>query len=76
MFLEFFDLLRLRGVNVTINEWMMLMDALDKGLANSSLTGFYYLCRSVIIKSETEYDKFDQVFAEYFQNVAAVEDLP
>ena len=49
MFLEFFDLLRLRGVNVTINEWMMLMDALDKGLANSSLTGFYYLCRSVII---------------------------
>ena len=76
MFLEFFDLLRLRGVNVTINEWMMLMDALNRDLAKSSLTGFYYLCRSVLIKTETEYDKFDQVFAEYFQGVAAIEDLP
>lgn len=76
MFLEFFDLLRLRGVNVTINEWMMLMDALNRDLAKSSLTGFYHLCRSVLIKTESEYDKFDQVFAEYFQGVAAIEDLP
>ncbi len=76
MFLDFFYLLKARGVNVTINEWMMLIDALDQGLAKSSLTGFYYLCRSVLIKSETEYDKFDQVFAEYFQNVTSMEDLP
>ena len=76
MFLEFFYLLRARGLEVTINEWMTLIEALDRGLAHSSLTGFYHLCRSILIKSESEYDKFDQVFAEYFQGVETPEDLP
>lgn len=76
MFLDFFYLLRARGVDVTINEWLLLIEALDKGLAQGSLMKFYQLCRSVLIKSETEYDKFDMVFAEYFKDVAAQEDLP
>ncbi len=76
MFLEFFYLLRARGLEVTINEWMTLIEALDRGLAHASLTGFYHLCRSILIKSESEYDKFDQVFAEYFQGVETPEDLP
>ena len=69
MFLEFFYLLRAKGLEVSINEWLSLISALDKGLAGSSLTGFYYLCRSIIIKTEADYDKFDAVFAEYFQGV-------
>ena len=76
MFLEFFYLLRAKGLEVSINEWMILVEALDKGLAHSSLTGFYHLCRSILIKSESEYDKFDAVFAEYFKNVQTPEDLP
>ena len=76
MFLDFFYLLRQRGLEVSINEWMLLMEALDKGLANHSLTGFYYLCRSILVKSESEYDKFDSVFAEYFKDVETPEDLP
>lgn len=76
MFLEFFYLLRARGLEVSINEWMILVEALNKGLANSSLMGFYHLCRSILIKSESEYDKFDAVFAEYFKNVQTPEDLP
>ena len=32
MFLEFFYLLRARGLEVSINEWMTLVEALDKGL--------------------------------------------
>ena len=43
MFLEFFYLLRAKGLDVSINEWMLLVEALDKGLAESSLTGFYNL---------------------------------
>ena len=66
MFIEFFYLLRKRGLKVSLNEWMSLMEALDQGLAQSSLTSFYYLCRAVLIKSETEYDKFDLAFAESF----------
>ena len=76
MFLEFFYLLRARGLEVSINEWMTLVEALDKGLANSSLMGFYLLCRSILIKTESDFDKFDQVFAEYFQGIETPEDLP
>ena len=76
MFLEFFYLLRAKGLEVSINEWMTLVEALDKGLAKSSLTSFYYLCRGILIKSETDYDKFDMVFAEYFKNVKTPDELP
>lgn len=76
MFLEFFYLLRARGLKISINEWMTLIEALDKGLVNSSLTGFYHLCRSIIIKTESDYDKFDDVFAEYFCGIETPEDLP
>lgn len=75
MFLEFFYLLRARGLSVSLNEWLSLIEALDKGLVGSSLTDFYHLCRSILIKSETEYDKFDQVFAEYFKGIESPEDL-
>ncbi|HZK62459.1 MAG TPA: VWA domain-containing protein, partial [Anaerovoracaceae bacterium] len=76
MFLDFFYLLRARGLQVSLNEWLSLVEALDKGLIGSSLIEFYYLCRSILIKSETEYDKFDQIFAEYFQGIQSPEDLP
>lgn len=76
MFLSFFYLLRARGLKVSINEWMVLMEALDKGLANSSLTAFYHLCRSILVKTEADYDKLDSVFAEYFEGIESPEDLP
>lgn len=76
MFLEFFYLLRARGLMVSLNEWLSLIEALDLGLADCSLLGFYHLCRNVLIKSEADYDKFDSVFAEYFRGVQSPEDLP
>ncbi len=76
MFLEFFYLLRAKGLSVSINEWMTLIEALDKGLGESTLTGFYNLCRSILIKTEADYDKFDAVFAEYFKGIQTPEELP
>lgn len=76
MFLEFFYLLRAKGLQVSLNEWLALIEALDKGLAESSLLGFYHLCRNVLIKSEADYDKFDAVFAEYFKGIETPEELP
>ncbi|MBV5342089.1 VWA containing CoxE family protein, partial [bacterium] len=76
MFLQFFYLLRAKGLSVTLNEWLTLIEAMDKGLAGSSLTGFYHLCKSILVKSETEFDKFDAVFAEYFRGISTPEDLP
>lgn len=76
MFLAFFYLLRQRGLDVSLNEWMTLLEALQKGLHDSSLTGFYHLCRAIICKSETEFDRFDQVFAEFFKDVPFKGEFP
>lgn len=69
MFVNFFYLLKAYGVPVAINEWMLLMEALGKGMALSSLTGFYHLARSVLVKSETYYDRYDQAFYSYFRGI-------
>ena len=66
VFLDLFYTLRQLKVPVSITEWMALMEALDKGLARSSLTSFYYLARAVLIKSESYYDQYDQAFAHVF----------
>jgi len=76
MFLDFFYLLRSKEMNISMDEWLTLMEAMNKGLGNSSLVGFYDLCRAILIKSEAEYDKFDLAFAEYFQGIETLEDLP
>lgn len=76
MFLDFFYLLRARGLAVSLNEWLSLIEALNLGLAECSLLGFYHLCRSILIKSEADYDKFDSVFAEYFRGIESLQDLP
>jgi uncharacterized protein with von Willebrand factor type A (vWA) domain len=76
MFTSFFYLLRARGLKVSLGEWMTLMKALDAGLAGSGLTGFYHLCRSILLTSETDFDNFDQVFVEYFKGIVGLEELP
>jgi len=42
------------------------MDALSKGLAQSSLENFYYLARAILVKNEALYDAYDEAFQEYF----------
>ena len=69
MFDEFFYLLRQYGLDVSTTEWLTVQQALSLGLHRSSLTGFYDLCRAILCKSESEYDKFDQAFEEYFYDV-------
>ncbi|MCI8399112.1 MAG: VWA domain-containing protein [Oscillibacter sp.] len=76
MFAAFFYLLRSRGLDVSLNEWITLLEGMAKGLHRSSLTGFYHLCRCLVVKNETEYDRFDQVFLEFFQGVPWKGELP
>ena len=39
MFISFFYLLRQRGLNISLNEWLTLLEGMEKGLHNSTLTG-------------------------------------
>ena len=69
MFTSLFYGLRRQGVNVSMVEWITLMEALQMGMANSSLINFYFLARSVLIKSETQYDAYDRAFLEVFKDI-------
>ncbi len=69
MFINFFYLLRAYGVPVAITEWMMLVEALSRGMARSSLTGFYHLAKAVLVKSEAHYDRYDLAFYHYFKDI-------
>lgn len=76
MFIAFFYLLRSHGLDVTPDEWMTLLEGLSRGLHQSSLTGFYRLCRALLVKSEADFDRFDQVFLEFFRDVPWNGELP
>ena len=67
MLQTFFTTLRQRGLKVGLQEWLALLEALSLGLHGSWLTGFYHVARSLLVKRESEYDLFDQVFAHVFQ---------
>lgn len=69
MFTEFFHSLRAKGIHVTLGEFLTLQQALDMNLCQSSLTEFYYIARMILVKSETDFDKFDMAFEECFQAV-------
>ena len=69
MFTKFFYTLKDKGLDVSLSEWLTLQDALQQGLCHSSLTEFYYIARMILVKSETEYDKFDMAFDEVFKGI-------
>lgn len=70
MFVNFFEALKDKGLKVTLSEWLTLQEALDMNLAVSSLTDFYYLARMCLVKSETDFDKFDMAFESCFKGVS------
>jgi uncharacterized protein with von Willebrand factor type A (vWA) domain len=71
IFLSFFFRLRGRGLKVTPQQWLTLVEGLAGGLHGSSLIGFYNLARSIMVRDESELDDFDLAFAEHFAGAAA-----
>ncbi len=69
MFSNFFYFMRDKGFDISLSEWLALIEALDKGLCNSSFTEFYYVARMILVKSEADFDKFDGIFEEYFKGI-------
>lgn len=69
MFVPFLYELRSRKVPVGATEAVALARALIAGLHDSSLEGFYFVARSLLIHNEKHLDAFDQAFAKYFQGV-------
>ena len=75
MFHDFFTELRAAKVPVSIREYLTLLEALDKNVANDSVNDFYFLSRSALVKDERNLDKFDQVFSHVFRGLDYLTDL-
>jgi hypothetical protein len=74
MFMHFFSELKQARVPVTLREYLMLMEAMDKGVTDRSVDAFYYLSRASLVKDEKNLDKFDRVFAHVFKGLERVDD--
>ena len=66
MFTPFFYLLRAHGLNITTHEWLTFLEGLRDGLHHATLNGFYQLGLATLCKSESDYDRFQRAFSEYF----------
>lgn len=69
MFLDFLDALRAAGISASLKEQLVLLDALQQEVIESTPEDFYYLARSIFVKDESLLDRFDQVFARIFHGV-------
>jgi uncharacterized protein with von Willebrand factor type A (vWA) domain len=74
MFMTFFSELRQAKVPVTLKEYLVLMEALDKSVIDRSVEDFYFLSRATLVKDEKNLDKFDRVFSHVFKGLESVGD--
>lgn len=66
MFLGFLLYLRDGGFKVSLKDWLTLIEGLQMGLHGQSLDGFYVLSRALLVKTETDLDKYEELFYRYF----------
>lgn len=76
MFIPFFLQLKQAKVPVSLKEYLALLEAMEQNVAQFDVEGFYYLARTALIKDERFFDRYDQVFAEFFNGLEAVSGLP
>jgi uncharacterized protein with von Willebrand factor type A (vWA) domain len=70
--IDFFLKLKTHKLPVSIKEFLTLLEALQKGVIGSSVNDFYYLSRTTLVKDESNFDKFDRAFAEFWDGVEAI----
>ena len=69
MLVGFFFQLRSVGLPVSITEFLTLLEALGQRVAGFSPEEFYFLARTVLVKDERHFDRFDRVFASFFKGI-------
>lgn len=74
MFIDLFYKLRQGGLPVSITEYLSLLSALDKQVTSVDIDEFYYLARTSLVKDESLFDRFDQIFGAHFQGLETLVD--
>ena len=81
MLIDFFYTLRAARLPVSVKEYLALLEAFKAGVVGptsdepTTLDDLYYLARTILVKDEKHFDKFDRAFAAYFKGVEAVADF-
>ena len=69
VFQRFFTELRAAHLPVSLKEYLVLVEALDKEAIDINVQDFYYLSRTALVKDERHLDKFDRVFGQVFKGL-------
>ena len=75
MLVNFFYTLKRAQIPVSIEEYLMLLEALKQHLAFADMDDFYHLARTCLIKDEANFDQFDRVFGIYFDQLESIEEV-
>lgn len=75
MLINFFNSLRAMALPTSLKEFLDLLEALEKGVVFANLEDFYFLSRSILIKDEKYFDKYDLVFSAYFKEITDLNKL-
>ncbi|MDO6546800.1 vWA domain-containing protein [Pseudoalteromonas carrageenovora] len=70
MLIAFFFKLREYRLPVSLRELLDLINALKKGVIFADVDAFYHLARTIMVKDETHFDRFDKAFSDYFSGIA------
>lgn len=70
MLIQFFFTLRKYRLPVSLRELLDLINALKKGVIFADVDAFYHLARTIMVKDETHFDRFDKAFSDYFSGIA------
>ncbi|ASU39413.1 hypothetical protein hmeg3_14660 [Herbaspirillum sp. meg3] len=72
MLIDFFFTLKDARIPVSIKEFLILLEAMQKNVISPAIDDFYYLSRITLVKDEANYDKFDKAFGSYFKGIETI----
>ncbi|MBS9402196.1 VWA domain-containing protein [Halomonas sp. TRM85114] len=79
MFIGLFEALKRAGVPVSLRELLDLHAVVERGVVFADTQAFYQVARTVMVKDERYFDRFDRAFAAWFEGLedldAAIEAL-
>ncbi|MCG8668541.1 MAG: VWA domain-containing protein [Pseudomonadales bacterium] len=75
MLINFFFELHEGKVPVSIREYLDLLNALQNRVIYGDIDSFYSLSRTILVKDEKHFDKFDRAFKKYFDGLEVIDDL-
>ena len=75
MLIDFFLGLKQAGLPVSTREFLILLEAMAKRLVLGSVDDFYHLTRICLVKDEKLFDRFDQAFGAYFEDLQSFDEF-